>query len=450
MKKILLTLTLLLITSAVFAQSGKKDGEFNASSLNELSIQIDAGMKISVTGTNSNTIKYEYDFDGNDEAYEHFFQNFNPEFDKSSGRARLIIDFPEQKRRRVNHEIKKHSLTISLPQDLALELSTRYSEVTVTNIEKGVSIQNRSGEVKVTDVQQMVMINNQYGRIDVSNINGDITLSNRSANVDIKDIVGSLEVDANYSKMNISKIDGEVFISNRSGTVNIFEIKGDLSANGPYVEYEITNIEGDVEISNRNGKVAINTARSLKVTGDYTYVNATNILSTQGVYLEGRSANVVLENIGGPTSITGQYLNLTLKNIQGSATIRNRSGKVNIDGLEERLSMHGEYIPLDVRNFKGENLQIVNRSGSTVIEALNTLNLIDIESQYGKVELTMKKEFNGEVTIESKYGKVISDLTLTTQNISTSSSEQVISGVAGNGSGKMVIKNRNGDIIIRQ
>ncbi|MEQ9265862.1 MAG: DUF4097 family beta strand repeat-containing protein [Balneolaceae bacterium] len=450
MKKILLTLTLLLTASTIFAQSGKKDGEFNASGVDELSIQIDAGMEISVTGTNSNTIKFEYDFDGNDEAYEHYFQNFNPEFDRSSGRARLIIDFPDQKKRRVNHRIKKHSLIISVPQNLALDLSSRYSEVTVTNIEKGVSIQNRSGEVKVIDVQQLVRINNQYGRIDVSNINGDIVLSNRSANVDVKNVVGRLEVDANYSKLNISKVDGEVFISNRSGTVNIFEIKGNLVTNGPYVEYEITNIEGDVEISNRNGKVVLDTARSLKITGDYTYLNASNILSTQGVYLEGRSANIVLENIGGPASITGQYLDMTLKNIDGPATIRNRSGKVNIDGLEEYLSMHGEYIPLDVRNFKGESVQIVNRSGSTVIEALNTLNLIDIESQYGKVELTMKKEFNGEVTIESKYGKVISDLTLTTQNISTSNNERLISGVAGNGSGRMIIKNRNGDIIIKQ
>lgn len=450
MKKTLFTLTILLISSTAFAQAGKKDGEFNAERVNELTIQVDAGMKISVTGTNSKIISYIYDFDGNDEAYEHFFQNFNPEFNNSTGRARLVVDFPEQKKRRVNHIIEKHSLTISVPKDIALELSTRYSEVTVVNIEKGVSVQNRSGEVKVTNVQQLVNINNHYGKIDVSNIQGDLTLSSRSAHVDIKDVVGSLKIDANYSKMNISKIDGEVFISNRSGTVNIFEIKGNLTTTGPYVEYEITNIEGDIDMNNRNGKVAINTARSLKIIGDYTYVNATNILSEQGVFLEGRSADVVLENIGGNTVISGQYLDLTLKNIQGSASIKNRSGKINIDGLENRFVLQGEYIPLEVKNFKGENVQIVNRSGSILIEAVNELNLVDIESQYGKVELIMKKKFNGEVTIESRYGKVVSDLTLTTQNVSTSNREQIISGVAGNGSGKMVIKNRSGDIVIKQ
>ena len=450
MKKLILTLGLFLTLTSAFAQSGAKDGEFDLAGVNELRMIIDAGMEITLTGTDTQTLSFEYDFAGNDEAYKHFFQNFDPEFESRGGEARLIIDFPNQSGRRVNHQITKHTMKINLPRSVFFELTTRYSKVSASDFERGISIENRSGNVTVQNVKQAVSVRNEYGNIKVTNVEGEVILSNRSANVDMKDVIGDVGMSTEYSKMNISKIQGSVDISNRSGTLNAFDITGDMTLSGSYMDYELTNISGDIHMSNKSGKVIISTANSLALSGDYTNVEASNITGSNGVEISGKSATVNLKNITESIYIDGQYLKINLQNIGGEARIYNKSAAVTINGLERDLLIDGEYIPITVRNFKGKNLQINDRSGDISVAATNTLEIVNIESQYGNVELIMAGKFSGQVNIETRYGKFDTNMQLTTQQVSTSDNERVISGKVGNGPGQMIIKTRNADIKIEQ
>lgn len=443
-------LALLLINLTVLAQNGSKNGAYDVSDITRLTIRIDAGMQIDAKPGNGDQLKFIYEFAGNKESYEHYFENFDPEFEKRGGEARFDIKFPEQSKRNTNYEIKRHALTLEIPSSVYLDISSRYSKINIEGFTRGLSVNNRSGIVKIQNVKQTIVVNNDYGAVDLNGVQGEVIVSNRSANIDIKNVTGRVSVNAEYSKMNISKINGELEVSNRSGVLNAFDIMGNLLANGPYMEYELTNIDGDVIMNNQSGKVVINTARSLQVAGEYTNIKAEHIKSEQGVEIEGRSANIELSDIGGDVMISGQYLNIKLNKIQGGANIQNRSANIDITGLDDDLIINGEYLPMVIKDFRGENLEIVNRSGSITVEAIHKLKNIHIDSQYGKVELSMDEKFDGIVTLETKYGKSVTNMDLKNQTITKDGNEQIIHGTSGTPSGKMTIKNQNADIVVRQ
>ncbi len=451
MKRPILTLfTLLLINLTLFAQNGSKNGAFDVSAITKLTIRIDAGMQIEIKPSQDNQLRYVYDFDGNKESYEHYFENFEPEFEKRGGEARFDIRFPDQNKKNINYEIKRHALALEIPASVYLDISSRYSKIKLEGFTRGLSVNNRSGLVKVENVKQTIVINNDYGAVDLNSVQGEVMVSNRSANIDIKNVTGRVSVNAEYSKMNISRINGDLDLSNRSGVLNAFDIQGNLIVNGPYMEYELTNIDGDVAMNNQSGKVVISTVRSLQVAGDYTNIKAEHIKSEQGVEIEGRSANIELSDVGGDVRISGQYLNIRLEKIVGGAHIQNRSANIDINGLGRDLVINGEYLPMVIRDFKGENLEVVNRSGSISIEAKNKLKQVRIDSQYGKVELSMDKKFDGIVTLETKYGKSDTNMDLKNQTITKEGNEQIIHGTSGTPSGSMKIKNQNADIVVRQ
>ncbi|RNC79620.1 MAG: hypothetical protein ED557_13940 [Balneola sp.] len=439
----------LLANMDLFFQDGTKEGEVDLEGISQLEVLVDAGMEITVKGDNSTKLSYKYYFKGNKLAYERYFENFDPEVKRNGGEARFEVDFPNINIKNETFRVDEHRLEITLPSELLLRLRSRYSQIEVENIRLGLEVENRSGTVKARDIFQTVRIYNDYGSIVAMNIQGELFIANRSASIDVQEIIGAVQVNANYSKMNISKVDGDLDITNRSGAVNAFDINGSLTGDGPYVEYELTNIDGDVRIDNKSGKITLNSARSLRVVGDYTHVNASNITSSEGASIEGRSANVDLKNIEGNVMVTGQYLNIDLEKVKGAASISNRSGKLYINDLEKDLTFRGEYVPISARNLRGANLNIDNKSGNMDIETLAVMENVFIKSNYGNVELFMKSKFNGQVKIETKYGKLDSDFTITGEQISEYSNRRIVTGTVGNGNGTMEIITQNANVIIK-
>ncbi len=435
----------------LYFQDGTKEGEFDLEGITQLEVLVDAGMEITVKGDNSSRLTYKYYFKGNKLAYERYFENFDPELKQRGGEAMFEIDFPNINIKNETFRVDEHRLEITLPSELLLRLRSRYSQIEVDNIQLGLEVENRSGSVKARNISQTVRIYNDYGSIVAMNIDGELFIANRSASIDVQEIIGAVQISANYSKMNISKVDGDLDITNRSGVINAFDINGSITGSGPYIDYELTNIDGDIRVDNKSGKIAINSARSLRVVGDYTHVNASNITSFEGVSIEGRSANVDLKNIEGNVIVTGQYLNIDLEKVKGAASISNRSGKLFINDLEKDLTFRGEYVPISARNLKGANLNIDNKSGDMDIETVSDMENVIIKSNYGDVELFMKSEFNGEIKIETKYGKLNSDFTITGEQIAEFSNRRIITGTVGNasGNGKMEIITQNADVTIK-
>ena len=92
-------------------------------------------------------------FEGNEEAYEHYFEHFEPAFDIKGAEARLSISFPDQRKRNTNFKVSKHTLELNIPMNVMIGLQTRYSSVDIRGFRKGLRVENRSGKVLVNDIK---------------------------------------------------------------------------------------------------------------------------------------------------------------------------------------------------------------------------------------------------------------------------------------------------------
>ena len=439
----------ILIPASVFAQSGNKEGSFNTFNLDQLMIRIDAGMTINLKGSDTDQITYTYEFEGNDQAYNHLFMNFEPDFRLNGGNAYLNIEFPEHKKKNVNYRIKKNILTLNVPSKIDLEMVTRYSKIDITNIERTAKIENRSGYVKLNQIGESVTVYNEYGNVDVNSVAGDVEITSRSATVDAKNIKGNLKVSSNYSKMNLSKITGTLFVENKSGTVNAFDLDSDFRANGDYTDYELTNIRGNVQINNKNGTINLDGAESVFISGDYSNIKASNLRGEQ-VQIESKSAKLELNNVLGRLMINGGYLNIELEDIAKDVSITNRSGKVSASNLKGSCRISGDYNKIKLDDFEGSEIQIENRSGDIEINALNHLNLVNIESSYTTIKLNLASAFSGNVRFFVTYGKLTHPYKLNNATLVDERNSTKIEGTVGNGTGQMEIESRNGNVIITQ
>jgi len=447
--KYLSIILFILLPTSLLAQSGDKKGSYNAPNLDQLMIRIDAGMTINVTGSDTDEITYTYEFEGNDQAYNHLFVNFDPEFSANSGNGYLNIEFPEHKKKNVNYRIKKNILTLNIPSDLELELITRYSKIDISNIERTARIENRSGSVKLNDIGQSVTVYNEYGNIDISSVNGDVEITSRSATVDVKNITGNLKVSSNYSKMNLSKITGILEVENKSGTVNAFDLDSDFTANGDYTNYELTNIRGDIKINNKNGTIDIDNAENVFITGDYSNVKASN-LKGQSVEIQSKSAKLELSDVLGKVNVNGGYLNIDLENIADDILISNRSGKVTARNLSGSCAINGDYNKIKLDDFKGSEIQMENRSGDIEVNAVNELEFVNIESSYTNIKLNLSSPFTGSVKFSVTYGKLDQPYTLNNATLVDERNSTEVEGSVGTGNGRMFIVSRNGHVTIKQ
>ncbi len=449
MKKLFILLFLILPTF-IWAQSGTKDGAFNASGVDQLYILVDTGMKINVTGSDTDQISYDYEFEGNSEAYDHYFKNFEPEFETRGGQASFKIDFPSIKRKKVNFRTKKHILTLNVPKALELELQTRYSKVDIKSIDRTTSVRNRSGSVVIQDIGQGISVVNEYGNVQAANINGDVNITSRSARIDVKDVKGSLTVRSNYTKMNLTKISGELDLENRSGTVNAYNLDSKITSRGDYTNYELTDIRSDVDIDTKSGTVLIDRAENVNITGDYTNVTASDIKGDRGISVSTKSSKVSINNVLSDVRINGEYINMKLENISGAADLRNKSGKIDASGVKGALYVDGEYNKLNIKDYLGDYVAISNRSGDINLDATEQLKYLEIIASYTDIDIHLDKSYTGTVKFDLEYGKLTQPFKLNNASMNESRNSTRIQGEVGSGNGKMVIQSRNGDITITQ
>ena len=447
--KNLLVLLCILIPISLSAQSGSKDGSFNASKIDQLQIIVDAGMTINITGSNTDKITYTYDFDGNDEAYNHRFLNFDPTFTSNSGNGLLKIEFPEHKKKNVNYRIKKNILTLNIPREIELRLDTRYSKVQINSIARTTNITNRSGSVKLRNIGQSATIDNDYGDIDAEFVNGDLTCSSRSSRIDVKNIQGNFKASSNYSKINVTKVTGQITIENKSGTINAFDLDSDFYSNGDYSDYELTDIRGEIQIMSKNGTVKIDKAESISIGGDYTDVTGIN-LRGDDVQIQGKSAKVELDNVLGRVRIDGSYLDIELTNIEKEVYITNRSGKINAEMIKGSFQMYGDYNKIKLNKFLGDKIDIQNRSGNIDIDSESKLTQMIIDASYTDVQVNLESPFNGSVYFDVTYGKLEQPFKLNNATFTNENNSKIVEGSVGNENSVFRIKSRNGDVKVTQ
>ncbi|MDZ7773446.1 MAG: DUF4097 family beta strand repeat-containing protein [Balneolaceae bacterium] len=467
---LLFSLFCLALVPALTAQdtyTGETRDAIDGRGVQNFQVELGNGFTVVLRGSDTDSISYRYAFEGNRLAHERNFNRAEFRLERQGGTALLSIQFPELEdmRREANQSwlqrlfgsdirnfnIEKQELVIDMPQDLALQLGTRYSNVDIRSVGRDLQVSTRSGKVTVADIGGNLSVSNEYGNTTARNVEGQAHINSRSADIVLENIGGQTQIISPYSNIDLSDIRGTVGVQNQSGTVEATGIRGTLQVRGDYSSMNIREVEGGVTVQSRSGELTIENVPQLAFAGEYTDITARNLTGTEPSSIENRSASMNVRNVTGSLQISGEYLEVNLEDIRGDLSVENRSGSVTADGVQRTTNIQGEYLEIDLNRFSGAVLGIHNRSGDVNVESTGSLSQVNIQVTYGDVQFTLNEKYSGHYNFYARYGE------LTVPNLFTSNGrgveipdkqEDVLTGSIGNSQSRFEIQTQNGDITI--
>lgn len=148
------------------------------------------------------------------------------------------------------------SWRLTVPADLALELSSQEGDVMVTG---------SRAEVRVTTVEGNVTVQGGVGFVSLESVEGDILLTDVNGQVSLSAVDGNVTVRGARGDLRVSAVDGEVQLEGIAGRqVDVNTVDGGISFEGALESggrYRLTSHDGDVTVITPevNAEVSVST-----------------------------------------------------------------------------------------------------------------------------------------------------------------------------------------------
>ncbi|AEV67324.1 hypothetical protein Clocl_0615 [Acetivibrio clariflavus DSM 19732] len=251
-----------------------------------------------------------------------------------------------------------------------------------------VEVENKFGDVSLTDLAQSAKVNNKNGKITVESLGGDLIVNSSFGEVKVQDIKGKTQV---YSK------NGDVIANNCNKDITIESSFGDIRIDG---------VKGIVAITNSNGQ-------------------------TQGNW------------INGDINVISKFGDVTLTDVSGNADVDNANGEVSISNVGGYVKVSNGFGNTRVSN-ANKGLVLNNTNGDITVEANKVIMQdVNIKSKFGDILLKLPAPQNGYFEANTKFGDIENDFGLeVNENMSTSS----MKGTLTDDKIKFILNSENGDI----
>lgn len=132
---------------------------------------------------------------------------------------------------------------LTVPADMALDLSNHSGAVTVAGVRGEVSVSTMEGDISVQGGEGFVSLQSVDGRIDLANAGGRITLSTVDGDIAVRGARGSIKGNT---------VDGEIRLEAiEAGDVDLSSVDGNISFEGTIQRagrYRISSHDGDVHV----------------------------------------------------------------------------------------------------------------------------------------------------------------------------------------------------------
>ncbi len=260
------------------------------------------------------------------------------------------------------------TIMVMLPQSMVagVEIATALGAVKLTGLRGDHTIRN--GErIVITDNTGGVTVENPRGSVELERIRGDIKLSNTYQNVEMREITGSIDLDIRDGSATIERSSGPVEAQINNARIEMKEIG--LNQNG-------------------NTPTAGNSAKHL--------VNLAKV----------RNSRIVLTEIKGPVTISGERSRVQAEAIRGDLTVNTSFERVVANRVDGALQIKSEDGLVEVEDAKG----------AVVIEATRDITVrnfrgpLSASSRLGTINLTSDGKINGDLKAVSDRGQILVSL----------------------------------------
>jgi hypothetical protein len=440
------------------SQSKKVNKTFKVEPGKKINIESVSGMDVKVSSWDRNEVMVDVSLriSSSDDDFEKEYARVFDVIRREKGSS-TTIEFSESDRDKgwsiwdifklkfhfsVSKEIKGE---IYIPKDNPLSADFKYSDIELSDMKGTISLDGKGNTLFLESCENLIGIRNNYGDVTIKNSGGNLKLESRSSTVRVDSFDGTIRIDAPYSNIYLSNVTKDANVITRSASAEIKKVDGNLTADVPYSDLEVYNISGNVKIDNRSGNIRVDDAGGIEIDAPYTKVEVSNVTgkSSGEIKIKNKSGRIKLSNAVGNLFIDDSYSDMILNNISGDVTLTSRSSKIEAEKISGDWKSDTEYSSVIIRNSKIDNIKIDNRSNPVNIYLKNAPKSVDINNEYGSVDINMTSSFSGEVKLYATYGSIESNLPL---SIKTQSSSSNAFGNIGNGNGKILIETKSGDI----
>ena len=140
------------------------------------------------------------------------------------------------------------NVTVHVPVKMMLSIEDGSGEMKVSNINAPVDIKDGSGDIIVANINGNLNVNDGSGELSVENITGNVNIEDGSGEIYVKQISGNVNVDDGSGDLTLRNVTGIVVINDGSGNIDV------KSAGGLKIEeagsggLKVKGIEGGFEI----------------------------------------------------------------------------------------------------------------------------------------------------------------------------------------------------------
>jgi len=185
---------------------------------------------------------------------------------KINGRSTLVIKSGETLKgiQDVNMDLEIH-----IPDGVNLQVSNKYDEIVLDNINGDVDITNYNGNVTAGNISGDFSLNLKYGKANVGNVKDvDIILYESTLRMGNMD---NLKLSTKYSKHTLGNA-VDVNIDSYEGDFTLGKIQGDLEVDGKYSDWSIASFK-DGKIQTYEGEYDIGSFKELSIDSKYSDFN---------------------------------------------------------------------------------------------------------------------------------------------------------------------------------
>jgi len=125
----------------------------------------------------------------------------------------------------------------------------------VVPLDCGLDIENVSGDVTVSDLNEEVYVAATSGNLYVHNIRGKVDLEATSGDIRVAEIGGDIRISAISSDVRVDSITGAIDIRSTSGNTSGRRIFGSMAISETSGDVELEDLTGDIRVKSTSGKI---------------------------------------------------------------------------------------------------------------------------------------------------------------------------------------------------
>jgi len=171
-------------------------------------------------------------------------------------------------------EKARFDLDLQLPKKLALSLSTRRGNLSVSEREGNVELSTDRGNLSAENVKGATSLHLRHGSVNAKTITGNVQVDGEVEEGSVSDVTGTLDFNAGYNgnvqlshigqtlhfksvrtDFQLAKLDGEISMGH--GDIRATALAGPVKLDTRSNEVHFDEVSGAVEVQNRNGLVSI-------------------------------------------------------------------------------------------------------------------------------------------------------------------------------------------------